>query len=922
MNVFPRIVSLRAGLRLGFLILISPVACPPLSAADPASESGLMLRYDKPAVDWMREALPVGNGAMGAMVFGGTNWERIQFNEKSLWNGTEKRAGSYQAFGDLFLKFDTPVGGKEEIKGYERTLDLARAVQRTTYVKDGIRYTREVIASHPAGVIAVRMTSDQPGSLSGRLWLSDMHGGDVIVGTNRITASGVMNNGLEYESQVVVVPEGGRVTPVLEGGYDNKLLPRRQPGTPVLDGKEDAYLTAANARKNPFPYVEMNDSDISGNPLMLHNKWFDRGISLTSRSDLSFDLGGKYHWVSFTTELSNKGIVRVLGDGKPLGEITAPGGYICLPLNGAKVISITCTNNPYLQLGHLRVSPSEQQPPEDPGIVRPVSAELPPESAKHVKSDPSLWFAADLSTGTLPPASLRFEKCDALTLILGAGTSYLPDRGKGWRGSPPHQEITHRIDAAAARSYSDLLAEHTLDFGSLFGTVRLALGSTSAEADSLTTDKRLVRYDQGLPDPGLEALLFQFGRYLFISSSRHGSLPANLQGVWNRSNNPPWTCDYHADINVEMNYWPADVAGMSESFLPFSDWMLASLPVWTEATQQQFKVPGWTLRGQNGIEGGFLSQWYQACSAWFCRNLWDHYLFVQDKEYLRRVYPLMKGASEFWVNQLVALPDGTLLTASTYSPEHGPNETGVSFAQQLVWDLFGNTAEAAAILGTDTEFAKQLLAKREKLLGPKIGKWGQLQEWKEDIDDPKETHRHTSHLAAVYPGVQISPEKTPDLARAAATSLIARGEQSTGWALAWRINIWARLRDAERAYGYIRRLLHPVTSLVVKGDSGGGVYTNLLDCCPPFQIDGNLGYVAGVCEMLLQSQNGEIELLPALPKAWSSGSVQGLRARGGFVVDMVWKDGKVTEYRITSKEPKQVIVRVNGEKKIITSQPL
>ncbi len=420
--------------------------------------------------------------------------------------------------------------------------------------------------------------------------------------------------------------------------------------------------------------------------------------------------------------------------------------------------------------------------------------------------------------------------------------------------------------------------------------------------------------------PGLEALFFQFGRYLLISSSRPGGLPANLQGVWNESNTPPWRCDYHSDINVEMNYWPSDVTNLSECFLPLPAWIEASVPVWTEATNAEFHVPGWTMRGENGIEGGVGSQWYHAANAWLCRNLWDHYQFTQDKDYLKRVYPLMRQVCDYWNPLLIDQPGGTLLTPVTFSPEHGPHEAGISFAQQLVWDLFGNTAAAAGILGVDQEFRETITARRARLLGPRIGRWGQLQEWREDLDDPQDHHRHTSHLVGVYPGVQISPWTTPELAKAAAVSLKARGEDSTGWALAWRISLWARLLDAESAYRLVRRQLHPVTALVAHYEGGGGTYANLLDSCPPFQIDGNFGYTAGVAEMLVQSQNGMIDLLPALPKAWWNGSVKGIRARGGFTVEMTWKDGQVASYRIASKDPTQVKVRVNGKLKTIISE--
>ena len=291
------------------------------------------------------------------------------------------------------------------------------------------------------------------------------------------------------------------------------------------------------------------------------------------------------------------------------------------------------------------------------------------------------------------------------------------------------------------------------------------------------------------------------------------------------------------------------------------------------------------------------------------QNVWDHYAFSGDRDYLRTLaYPMMKEVCEYWSDRLKALPDGTLVAPNGYSPEHGPREDGVSHDQQLIWDVFNNTVEAADALGIDREFRDTLAAKRDKLLGPKIGKWGQLQEWMVDRDDPKDQHRHLSHLIALYPGRQISPLQTPKLAEAAKTSLIARGDGATGWSKAWKINLWARLLDGDHA--------HKIASEWIRGS----VLPNLFDTCPPFQIDGNFGYAAGLCEMLVQSHTGEIQLLPALPKAWPSGKVTGLCARGGFTVDIEWKDGKATAYRIASAEPREVKVRVNGETKKVTSE--
>ena len=773
----------------------------------------LKARYDFPAKAWESEAMPLGNGNLGAMVFGGVSVDSIQVNEHSLWSGGPGKNPNYDG-------------------GHLRT-----AEQNKQALQNARTALQEKMMAFSATDFA-RIDAD------GKVTASNYPAEDSLLKSDIKNLMGNKNDFGAYQSL--------------------------------------SHINIACNNEISSAYTNYSrELDI------------DNAVAKVAYMQDGVNYVREY----FVSHPDNVIVIRLSADKR--GKISRTFYLTSLQTN----ISMNASGNVIT----LEGKPADQ-------------------GANGLKFAQQLMIIPAGGTLTAGGNKITVEKADEILLISSAATNYIQSMDSDFNyfsGINPLATVENNINQASKKTFNQLLERHVQDYKSLYDRMSVMLGNAANE-NNKTVDKLLEGYKNNANTAAenlyLEQLYYQFGRYLLISSSRENGLPANLQGIWAEGLTPPWDADYHTNINLQMNYWLAEQTNLADCHLPVIEYIKSLIPRGRYTAQHYYckqdssPVRGWVIHHENNIWGNTApGNWYEgfyfpAAAAWMCQDIWEHYRFSQDKQFLQDNYPALLDAALFWVDNLWRdSRDETLVANPSYSPEHGQYSLGASCDQAIIYELFDMVVKASDILGKDTPEVAEIKTTKSQLAGPAIGLGGQFMEWKDEIlmdltGDGQ--HRHANHLFWLHPGDLIIPGRSPqeDLyVEAMKKSLNTRGDGGTGWSKAWKINFWARLRDGNRSHKLLEELLKEST------------LTNLFDTHPPFQIDGNFGATAGMTEMLVQSQGDCIEILPALPDAWATGSFKGIKARGNFEIDAEWRNGKVTFLKITSGSGNDCVVKCNGK---------
>lgn len=901
-----------------------------------SQDSNLKLWYRQPAVKWT-DALPIGNGRLGAMIFSGVSRDRIQFNEETLWTGEprnynkpgahrfldtirqllfEKKQKEAEALAEReFMGLKSNDGKKEawtnqilSMKGVTGNPALADYDDSKWKMIEVPTYDGWETVGHDGldGAVWLRHSFELPAGWAGKKLILDLNrirDRDITYVNGIEVGSMESNDARRYVIAPNVLRQGRNVISILVINYDNKggitgyKDTTRHIGV-YPEGDEQQKLSL-NGRWKYF--IQNDEPPAVGKYQAEYQPFGDLYLDFPPAGAVDdyrreLDLANAL----VTTTYTDKGIVF-----KREYLATQPGQAIVIHLTASEKGNITFYAG--ISSPHKLSSVKKIDPRTLALSLKVRNGALKGESILHIRTKNGSVQVID--------GRLSVSNADEATLYLVAATNY-----KNYRdvSADPASICKSNLSDIRVKTYADLKRAHTAEYQRYFNSFSVDLGNS--ENENLPTDERLAKFARS-SDPSFAALYLQYGRYLLIASSRPGTRPANLQGIWNDLLTPPWGSKYTTNINAEMNYWPAELLNLSSLHEPLLT-MISELAVTGKQTARSYyNAPGWVLhhntdlwRGTAPINAANHGIWVTG-GAWLCHHLWEHYLFTQDLAFLQnKAYPVMKEAALFFDSFLTRDPKtGWLISTPSNSPEQGGLVAGPTMDHQIIRDLFKNVIAASELLKVDVSLRNRL-SEKYKLIAPnQVGKHGQLQEWMEDVDDPRNKHRHVSHLWGQYPGDEINWDDSPELMRAAMQSLIFRGDAATGWSLGWKINFRARFKDGEHAYKMIQMLLSPV-------DGGAGSYVNLFDAHPPFQIDGNFGGAAGLGEMLIQSHTKFIDILPALPAAIPNGQVKGICARGGFEFDITWKNGQLEELRMLSKAGRHAMIRYNGKSVAVTTQ--